>query len=71
MKPQFVYDYMTLADALASALGVSPQLQGQQDSALYELLQNGPLLPSHFRLHGPGAKPQLASALLLDALSTT
>ncbi|SDM16902.1 flavin-containing monooxygenase [Allokutzneria albata] len=51
-RPQFPHgDYVGMADRLAAEIGVLPDPP-----------PDGPLLPAHYRLHGPGRAPDLARA---------
>jgi cation diffusion facilitator CzcD-associated flavoprotein CzcO len=51
-RPQFPHgDYVGLADSIASDLGVLPDI---------EALWDQPVIPAHYRLRGPGSKPELA-----------
>ena len=69
-RPQFVgKGIVENADELAQLCGVHP-LRGElvfpEDKELQDWLVNGPLLPAHFRLRGPFAKPGLARDMIQD-----
>ncbi len=51
-RPQFPHgDYVGLADSIASELGVLPDVKALWDE---------PVIAAHYRLRGPGSKPELA-----------
>jgi dimethylaniline monooxygenase (N-oxide forming) len=63
-RPQFPHgDFVGLADGLAREVGVYPQLD--EHHPLYEYIENGPVVPAHFRLVGPHAKPEGAVQAIL------
>eukprot|EP00958_Prasinococcus_capsulatus_P016907 scaffold1894_cov368-Prasinococcus_capsulatus_cf.AAC.14 len=73
-RPQFAQDYITLADTLAQVLGVHPlhTAIGSQEGHGNGVAA-GPVLPAHYRLVGPGAKPSIAGpevARVQEVLST-
>ena len=62
-RPQFPHgDFVGLADGLAREVGVWPMLA--EDDELRTRVMEGPLVPAHYRLTGPHAKPGLARALI-------
>jgi dimethylaniline monooxygenase (N-oxide forming) len=64
-RPQFPHgDLVSLADGLARDVGVYPALA--EDDVLRERVIQGPLLPAHYRLMGPHAKPELARGLIIE-----
>ncbi len=69
-RPQFPHgDYIGLADSLADEIGAVPPLESLKasDPTLYHLLYNNPVIPSHYRLFGLNARPDVAR-LILDEL---
>ncbi len=51
-RPQFPHgDYVGLADSIAAELGVLPDVDALWDE---------PVIPTHYRLRGPGSTPELA-----------
>lgn len=66
-RPQFPHgDYVGLADAIATELGVLPDLaaDGEHHAALWQ----GPVLAAHYRLRGPGSDRASASAQVASVL---
>ena len=64
-RPQFPHgDFVALADGLAREVGVWPALA--DDDPLRARIMEGPLVPAHYRLMGPHAKPELARALIAE-----
>jgi dimethylaniline monooxygenase (N-oxide forming) len=62
-RPQFPHgDFVSLADGLAREVGVWPA--PAEDDTLRARVMDGPLVPAHYRLTGPHAKPDLARALI-------
>ncbi|WP_086828875.1 NAD(P)/FAD-dependent oxidoreductase [Allokutzneria sp. NRRL B-24872] len=60
-RPQFPHgDYVGMADRLAAELGVLPNP-----------VPDGPLIPAHYRLRGPGAAPDVASAEIASVARRT
>ena len=68
-RPQFPHgDYVNFADSIAAEIGVLPQHE-LEDSELNDALRTGPVTPAQYRLQGPGAKRELATAAILSAAS--
>ncbi len=64
-RPQFPHgDFVALADGLAREVGVWPALA--DDDPLRARIMEGPLVPAHYRLMGPHAKPELARVLIAE-----
>jgi dimethylaniline monooxygenase (N-oxide forming) len=62
-RPQFPHgDFVALADGLAREVGVFPA--PAEDDPLFARVMEGPVVPAHYRLTGPHAKPVLARALI-------
>jgi hypothetical protein len=66
--PPAVDSHHVLALTLAEQAGVAPDLQAQPE--LTEALLFGPMLPSRYRLRGPGARPDAAEVLQKQAMSS-
>lgn len=65
-RPQFPHgDFVELADGLARDVGVFPQLDITHPLRPY--IDRGPVVPAHYRLVGPNARPDLAAKLILEA----
>lgn len=65
-RPQFPHgDFVGLADGLAGEVGVFPRLDAGHPLRAH--IERGPVVPAHFRLVGPDAKPDLAAKLILAA----
>ncbi|MGO1057167.1 flavin-containing monooxygenase [Crossiella sp. CA198] len=65
-RPQFPHgDYVAFADRLATQFGVLPSLDPAGE--WYEQLWHGPVIAGHYRLTGPGAKPEIAVQQLRSA----
>ena len=74
-RPQFPHgDYLGLADSLATEVGCLPNFENMQheskenkeEDELYRKLSSGPLLPTHYRLHGPNSDPALLQNQLVE-----
>jgi hypothetical protein len=66
--PPAVDSHHVLALTLAEQAGVAPDLQAQPE--LTEALLFGPMLPPRYRLRGPGARPDAAEVLHMQAMSS-
>jgi dimethylaniline monooxygenase (N-oxide forming) len=63
-RPQFPHgDFVGLADGLAREVGVYPELG--ETHPLRQHIARGPVVPAHYRLVGPQAKPELAQGAIL------
>ena len=66
-RPNFPHgDYVGLADSLAEEIGVLPMWDAlrTEDAVLHDALWNGPLIPAHYGLLGPGECKEFASNLI-------
>jgi dimethylaniline monooxygenase (N-oxide forming) len=62
-RPQFPHgDFVGLADGLAKEIGAYPLLS--EADPLFTRVMRGPVVPAQFRLSGPGARAELARAMI-------
>lgn len=66
-RPQFPHgDYIGLSDDIADEIGVKPSLSliKETNPALYALLYNNPVVPSHYRFFGLNSRAEIAKTVL-------
>ena len=65
-RPQFPHgNYVEFADAIASRINVYPRADALPREG--KVLSEGPVIPAHYRLCGPHAKPEIAAAQIRSA----
>lgn len=57
-RPQFPHpDYVAMCDKIAASIGTTPVVA--PDDHLRQDIENGPIIPAHYRLSGPHAAPDV------------